>query len=162
MSLCFVFLGANNAFAGDAKVVWGELEKFTDIRSSFETKEMFNQRLMKEFNDVFSGLAKQLPSDFTLEVNIYDIDLAGEVRYLSASGFNNRIVRGIDWPKISFEFVLKNDKGTIVAAGKEDLKDMNFLNQRRIPSGRTSFDFEEKMLQDWFRNQQREHHLASK
>ena len=56
---------------------------------------------------------------------------------------------------MSFSYILKNEKNEIVASAKEDIKDMNFLSPVGIHSSGSSFDYEEKMLNDWFKVQQK-------
>lgn len=145
-------LNYGTAYAGESKLNWGNLDKFADIQEGREHREVFRENLKKEFSEVFNHLAKKLPEGYTLTVQINDIDLAGDIRP-STSIWQVRIMTSIYWPSMNFEYELRNEKNEIVASGKEQLRDMDYLNRPRIPSGRTHFEFEEKMLQDWFRHQ---------
>lgn len=145
---------SGTANAGDAKLNWGKFEDFADVQSSHENKEAFHDRVAKEIAAVFSSLAKKLPEGVHMEVNVTDLDLAGEVRFEMAYGASQiRVMRAIHWPRMNFTYELKNAQGEVVASGKEELRDMDYLSHSRIPSGHTSFEFEEKMIQDWFRKQ---------
>lgn len=142
------------AGAGEVKVNWGKLDDFTEINPGHETKEHFRERLTKEFEDVFAALAKKLPDGYQLTVNISDIDLAGDIRPgASFSVSQIRIMREIYWPRMNFSYELKNPQQEVIAQAKEELRDMDYLHKVRIPSGRTSFEYEEKMLNDWFKKQ---------
>ncbi|WMW79414.1 DUF3016 domain-containing protein [Undibacterium cyanobacteriorum] len=145
-------MSINFAYAGDSKVNWGNLDKFTDVQEGRDQREYFRENLKKEFSEIFNGLAKKLPEGYTLTVNVNDLDLAGDIRP-SISYWQIRIMTTIYWPRMSFDYELKNDKNEVVASGKEELRDMDYLNRIRIPSGRTQFEYEEKMIQDWFRHQ---------
>lgn len=145
------------AFAGEAKVNWQQPEKFTDIRPGNETRDGFQTRVFSNFSQMFSELAKKLPDGFQLEVTVTDLDLAGDVNGVSAMRARDiRIIKELYWPRMSFSYTLKDANNSIVASGKEDLKDMNFMSRIGIASGNSSFNYEETMLRDWFKKQQHE------
>lgn len=144
------------AFAGDAKVTWQEPEKFTDIRPGNETGAGFQERVLKDFDQFFVDMAKKLPEGYRLDVTVTDLDLAGDVNGLySRMGRDIRIVKEIYWPRMSFSYTLKNSKDELIASGSEQLKDMNFMSGSAMLSRSTSFGYEEKMLNDWFNQQQK-------
>jgi hypothetical protein len=145
-----VFSGA--AHAGEAKLKWGNLDDFTDVSPGYELKDAFRERLMQEFGLVFSNFASKLPDGYQLDVTVNDLDLAGDVRP-SASIHQIRFMTQIYWPRMKFQYELRNEKNEIVSSGVEELRDMDYLGRARVPSGRTSFEFEEKMIHDWFRKQ---------
>lgn len=147
---------ASGASAGEAKVTWQEPEKFTDIRPGNETRASFQERVVKDFDQFFVDMAKKLPDGVQLDVTVTDLDLAGDVNGLySTVGRDIRIIKEIYWPRMSFSYTLKNSKNELIASGKEELKDMNFMSRTGMASGRTNFDYEEKMLTDWFNRQQK-------
>jgi hypothetical protein len=51
---------------------------------------------------------------------------------------------------------LKNSKGELAVSGKEDLKDMSFMSHSGILPDNTRFAYEKKMLNEWFRRQQKQ------
>lgn len=145
------------AFAGEAKVTWQEPEKFTDIRPGNETRDGFQARVFKDFGQIFSDLAKKLPDGYQLEIIVSDLDLAGDVNGLYATRARDiRIIKELYWPRMSFSYTLKDANNALLASGKEELKDMNFMSRVGISTGNSSFNYEETMLRDWFNKQQRE------
>jgi hypothetical protein len=142
------------AFAGEAKVNWQDPDKYMDVRPVNETKANFRNRVFKELDSAFADLAKKLPDGYSLNVNVTDLDLAGEV-WPTRNGRDMRIVRDIDWPAISFSYVLKNAEGQDVKSGREDLKDMNFQTRPNVRSSSEDFYYEKALLGDWFSKQQR-------
>lgn len=154
LSTC-LFLSAfpSLAQAGDAKLTWGNLDSFSDISPGYELKDAFRERLMKEFGLVFSNYAKKLPDGYQLDVTVTDVDLAGDVRPSMSSVNHIRFMTSIYWPRMKFHYELRNDKNEVVSVGDEELRDMDYLGRVRIPSGHTSFEYEEKMILDWFRKQ---------
>jgi hypothetical protein len=141
------------AHAGDAKLKWENLDNFSDISPGYELKDAFRQRLMKEFGLVFSNFAKKLPDGYQLDVTVSDVDLAGDVRPSMSSANHIRFMTTIYWPRMKFNYELRNDKNALISAGNEELRDMDYLARARIPSGATSFEYEEKMILDWFKKQ---------
>ena len=145
------------SLAGEAKVTWQEPEKFTDIRPGNELPGSFQERVIKEFDRMFADLAKELPDAYQWNVTVTDIDLAGEVRpQFRRTGNEVRVVKHLYWPRIAFDFDLKDPQRQTVASGKEDLNDMNFLMHVGLPTGHTGFPYEERMLRDWFHLQQQQ------
>lgn len=141
-------------FAADVKVNWGKLDEFTDIQESFAHREQFRLDMQKEFALVFQHHAKKLPEGYQLEITVTDLDLAGDVRPGVYNGVHHvRVMKELYWPRMNIEFELKNAQGEVVAKGNENLRDMDYLRRVRIPSGNTEFEFEEKMIQDWFKKQ---------
>lgn len=147
-------LYSSASFAGEAKVSWGKLDDFTDVVAGSESKERFRERLTQEFEDVFSAMAKKLPDGYVLNIDVSDLDLAGDAKFGTwAAIYPIRVMKEIYWPRMNFTYTLKNANDEVLVSGKEELRDMNYLHRFRIPSGATSFEFEEKMLQDWFKKQ---------
>jgi hypothetical protein len=148
---------AGQVAAGEVKVSWQEPEKFTDIRPSNEIRSDFQSRLFKEFDQIFAELAKKLPDGYQWDVTVTDVDLAGDVRpFFHSSNTEIRVIKELYWPRMSFNFELKDAQGNTVASGKEDVKDMAFLMRTTISSGNNSFQYEEQMLKSWFNTQQKE------
>lgn len=145
-------LQISTAYAGEAKLTWGNFDKFTDIQEGRDSRDRFRENLVKEFADVFNAQAKKLPDGYVLSVNVSDLDLAGDIRP-SMSTWQIRIMTAIYWPRMNITYELRNEKSEVVASGKEELRDMDYLNHARFPSGVTHFEFEERMIQDWFRRQ---------
>jgi hypothetical protein len=151
------------AFSGEAKVNWQQPEKFTDIRSGNETREGFQARVFKDFGQMFADLAKKLPDGYQLDITVTDLDLAGDVNGMHAMRARDiRIIKELYWPRMSFSYTLKDASNALVASGKEELKDMNFMSRVGIQTGNSSFNYEETMLRDWFNKQQKENIFPKK
>jgi Protein of unknown function (DUF3016) len=156
--LTISFIGCA-AHAGETKVTWQDPDNYTDIREGNELRESFREQLFKDFELIFADLAKQLPHGYLFEVTVTDVDLAGEVNRMNEmrgrSLENIRIVKNIYRPRIAFNYTLTNAAQGLVASGKEDIRDNAFLSSDGSP-GKTRFGYEEKMLKNWFKKQQRE------
>lgn len=148
---------ATQAQAGEVKVTWQEPEKFTDIRPGNESKSGFQARMIKELDQIFADMAKKLPDAYQWDVTVTDVDLAGDVRPFFRNTVDDiRVIKDLYWPRMTFSFNLKDEKGKSIASGTENIKDMNFLMRSGLATGNSSFRYEEQMLRDWFAKQQRE------
>lgn len=146
-----------SANAAEVTVHWQEPEIFTDIRSGNEAAQAFQFRMIREFDVVFADLAKKMPDQYQWDVLVTDVDLAGEVSPAhSRMGREVRIVKDLEWPRMSLSYTLKNTINGEFISGKEEIKDMNFMAHSYFHSGDSSFYYEEKMLGDWFARQQRD------
>ena len=146
-----------HAQAGEVQLTWQEPEKFADIRSTGETRDAFQARVTEDLSKVFVDLAKKLPDGVTWIVTVTDIDLAGEVRPMMRHGTGDiRVVKDIYWPRLSIRYSMLDARGQVISEGKEDIKDMSFMLGNPMAARNTAFQYEEKMLRDWFNRQQRD------
>lgn len=153
-SLLALAFGTGAALAGEAKVTWQDPDNYTDVQPTNETKAGFQARVFRSLDEAFDSLAQKLPDGYNLQVTVTDLDLAGQVKPMrSPGGQDIRVVKDIDWPRISFSYILSDQKGQQVAAGQENLKDMNFRSGINIDTS-DSFYYEKKLLRNWFNKQQ--------
>ncbi len=157
IAVCMACLTTAAAYAGEVKVAWQEPEHFTDIRPSHESRGGFQERVIKEFDQMFANLASRLPDGYRWNVTVTDLDLAGDIRpWFGRTLEEIRLVKDPYWPRMAFTYELLDSQGKTVASGKEDIADMNFLMHASTTTGRSSFPYEEHMLEDWFYAQQKE------
>ncbi|ATE62412.1 hypothetical protein CCZ27_01585 [Thauera sinica] len=90
----------------------------------------------------------------TLSLRVLDVDLAGRNEWWKA-GYDLRVMREIDWPRIKLHYVLRDAGGAIASEGDASVDDMNYLSRsayvradaiRQLP-------YERAMLRDWFERQ---------
>lgn len=152
-ALCLVMAAGQ---AADVKVEWQDVSKFSDVRPSNETSAEFHQRLVKEFDEIFASLAKRLPDNYQLIINVKDIDLAGDLRpFYRASLHDIRVMREIYWPRMSFDYELKDAQGQSLVKDSVALSDMAYLNRINF-AHHSEFKYEEQMLRDWLLKLQRD------
>ena len=97
------------------------------------------------------GLGQRLlAADDALEVEIVDLDLAGELRP-SRRGSDLRVLRGgADWPRITLRYRFSK-AGQAQEPRAEALSDMNYLMQVGRLAASDPLYYEKRMLDDWFR-----------
>ena len=141
-SACF------SAQAGNAAVRFTEPDKFMDAGHGAALAD--TQRVLSEH---FKRLATStLPASQSLEIEVLDIDLAGEVRPWRRVWPDVRVMRGAaDWPRMTLRFTLR-DGERVLAQGEDHLSDMNYLQGGHLGQLRQSepLPYERRMVTTWF------------
>lgn len=149
MAVCLITPALANA--GESTVKWHDFNDYRDVRPSNEPKGAYHKQIKQQFDNHFVKLAEQLPKDYKLNIEITDLDLAGDVRF---GGINEiRVVKPIYFPRITFNYSLTDKNGKLVSKKSDvELKDMSFMD--RIKMGRDeAFYYEKRLLTEWFGEQ---------
>ncbi|QBY03899.1 DUF3016 domain-containing protein [Thalassotalea sp. HSM 43] len=150
--ICATMLVSTYAMAGQAKVNWVDPDSYTDIEPGDEPRSRFEARVFKELEEHIAELAAKLPEGQTLTMDITNVDLAGDVRYMV--GPNNATIRVIEdlyFPKMRFKYQLTDASGAKLSSGEEHIKDMGFFNSPGSGMHHENFKYEKVMLTDWFK-----------
>lgn len=94
--------------------------------------------------------ARYLAPDELLDIEVLDVDLAGELEYGRIAGREIRVARGnADFPRITLRYALQS--GARATRGEESIADTSYLwfPSRAYSSG--SLAHEKRMLDAWFR-----------
>jgi len=137
------------ASAGDINVVWGDFDKYRDVRSGHEPKSSFHKRVKKSFDKFFEEYSEELADGQSLEVTITDLDLAGEV--LLGGTTQTRIMKDLDFPRMEFSYILTGADGEVLKQGDAKIKDMNYLyHEKTWKRYKEGFYYEKRMFREWF------------
>ena len=138
--------------AATVSVTFVQPEQFTDAGSSrggATQREL--AKLQHELQRHLQRLAdRKLAVSDTLQVEVLDIDLAGDFQFNRLTRFSDvRVVRDIASPRITLRYTVKlGDR--VVTGAEEQLSDMNFLwGHNRYSSG-DRLRYEKPMLDAWF------------
>jgi hypothetical protein len=130
--------------AGTVQVRFIEPERFTDL--SFSTLD--RERELQEIADHLRQLGQRLPEGQTLNIEVLDVDLAGET-WPRAAG-EVRILRGrTDWPTIRLRWTLQQGDRTL-ASGEDRVTDMSYLTGLPPNVRLGALPYEKRMLERWF------------
>jgi hypothetical protein len=151
VTLCLAMAMA--AWAADVEIEWVKPEKYRDIRSGEEGQKSFQNRVISALTSYFKeAAAEKMPADQTLHLTITDVDLAGDVEYFfSDFPMGIRVMRDVYFPNIEFNYELRDAGGKVLKSGKENIKDMGYLFSRLPYINNPPFDYEKRMIDDWFR-----------
>jgi hypothetical protein len=139
-------LAAGNASAG-AKVTYVQPELFSDVPFSTSDRE----RVLKDISRHFDKLAANLPAGQQLNVEVTDVDLAGQVYPTRFPGQDIRIMNGgADWPRMAFRYTITQGD-QVVKSGDAALSDMSYLQMMTRYGGDDALKYEKHMMDQWFK-----------
>jgi hypothetical protein len=134
--------------AGEAIVKWHDFNDYRDVRATNQAKGSYHKQIASSIEKHAIKLAEQLPKGYKLNLEITDVDLAGDVSYRGANEI--RVVKPIHFPQLTLNYSLMNETGKEIGKGNDiKLKDMSFMD--KIKMGRDeSFYYEKRLLTEWF------------
>ena len=143
---------AGAASAATVSVTFVHPDRFTDAgHSRGRPTERDLAELQQEMQQHLQRLAdRKLAASDTLDVEVLDVDLAGDFEANRLTRFADaRVVRDIASPRITLRYTGKLG-GRIVTGPEEQLSDLNFLwGHNRYSSG-DRLRYEKPMLDAWF------------
>ncbi len=131
---------------GRAEVSFQQPENFTD--AGFGSVE--RSRTEAALTAILARLASRLPDGQVLQVQVVDVDLAGERRPIRHEQIRVMGV-GADAPRIELQFSLRQGD-QVILAGSERLIDLDYLSGARYRLDEGPLPFEQRLLQRWFRD----------
>lgn len=133
------------AVAGTVEVKFTKPESFTDVRDNL----MRRDQVLATFADHLKQLgATGLPAGQTLQIEVLDIDLAGEIWPRSARDV--RVLRGrADWPRMQLRYTLR-EGDRVLRSGEEQLADMNYMMSSLHTGAGGPYAYDMRMLDTWF------------
>lgn len=138
-------LAAPAAMAGTAVVKFTNPDDYTDIPYSER------QTILDQISAHFSKQVKSLPAGVTLNVEVLDIDLAGEVRPNFRNPNDIRVLKGRgDGPVMKVRYSL-TENGKELLKGEETLTDVRYLQRSNRHYGDEELRYEKQMIDDWLR-----------
>ncbi|HEY4370381.1 MAG TPA: DUF3016 domain-containing protein [Burkholderiales bacterium] len=104
-------------------------EKFTDVGSAFNGGTVVDMDYVQALNrHLQKRAAKALGPGQLLQVEISDIDMAGEFEGWHHYASNVRFVRDVYPPRIDLHFILMGADGAVVKDGERKLRDIGFAD----------------------------------
>ena len=93
---------------------------------------------------------RYLVPDQTLEVEVLDVDLAGELEWWHGP-YDIRFLRSVTWPRIKLRYTLKQGDATI-RSSEESISDPSYqMNVIAATRSGEVMPYEKEMLARWFR-----------
>ena len=135
-------------------VSWGDPAQFTELRYSQNRHEAARGDWVEELASyVAKRVANVLPSGETVEVEIVDIERAGEYEW--AYGWNDdvRVLRDVYPPRMLVRFQRTDADGRVIAEGERRLSDLAYLTGSQPLSTSDPLRFEKRMIDQWVRKE---------
>jgi Protein of unknown function (DUF3016) len=133
--------------AGQVDVSFKNINEFSDAGPGVMDRE----RNTKSLGDFMQSWGAQLPDGQKLQLEVLDVDLAGELRHnWRGLGQDVRVLRGrADAPHIKLRYSLQGG-GQTLKSGEADVADLNYFFGAAPSSQLGDLPFEKRMLQQWF------------
>lgn len=139
---------------GPVAVRWGDPAGFSELRHSGSrwsaARGDWVRQLAEHVRDAAEG---RLPPGERLEVEITDIERAGDFEPWRTRGDDIRIMRDVYPPRISLRFRRLDAGGAVVAEGERDLSDPAFLMNSSIGGQSDPLRFEKRLIDHWLRDE---------
>jgi hypothetical protein len=143
-------LTASNTSAGEAHIQFVNPQNYTD--ASIDGMYRPDPRVLEVIEQHLQGLATRclLPGQ-TLNIQVFDIDLAGQYEWWQrAGGHNVRVMRDTTWPRIDLAYTLHASDGNTTEV-REQVKDMVYLKGSSfVRTNSAPLPYERAMLDHWF------------
>lgn len=92
-----------------------------------------------------------LAAEQRLDIQIVDIDLAGQHEWWRTGGRDLRIMSDVTWPRADIRYRWTDAQGEVLADGSERVADMNYLARSNfVRADRSALAYDKAMLGDWF------------
>ena len=129
-----------------------EPDKFSDLRSTFGQLEAEERYLTELRQYVESTAARRLPPGQRLQLNITDVDMAGEFEPHRGSSFSDtRLVKETYPPRIRLNFQFTDANGDTIAQGERTLTDLTFSQTLRKSLADDPLRHEKALFDAFFR-----------
>ncbi len=137
------------AMAGTAEVQFIHPDLYNDAGQNRVGEA---EQVRHELAQYFEKLAAEiLPADQSVQIEVLNIDLAGEPPRRGDRLDDPRVLRGrADWPQIELRYTLRaGDK--VLASGHDVVSDLAYLDSSTMyPAKDESLPYEKRMLKRWF------------
>ncbi|WP_394389528.1 DUF3016 domain-containing protein [Shewanella woodyi] len=136
---------------GVVKIEWKDPKSFRDVKAASDIQSRYEMRTFETLTkNLNKEASKILKPNQKLEMQVTDLDLAGDVRpTFGATTSDIRVIKDIYPPRITFTYTVTQD-GKTVMAGDEKLTDLGFMHSiGRVNEKPTRY--ESKLLTDWMK-----------
>ena len=147
--------GITIAEPAKVNINWSNPDDYRDIqKSAGESEQTFRERIASNIQAHMDKLAAGLPEDSTLNMNVTNLTLAGNVRTSGAGGAHQdvRVVEDGYRARMSFSYELLDAGGQALNQGEENLKSPMSTGSISRTAKNEPFETEKKMLTRWFKN----------
>jgi len=133
-------------------VHWEDPATFTEIRRSPNRRQATQGDWVARMGTYVSErIARALPAGERADVEILDIERAGELEWWGAGGMNDdvRVMRPIYPPRMRVQFRRYGSDGQVVAEGERTITDLTYLDGPQPVSSSDPLRYEKRMVDRW-------------
>jgi hypothetical protein len=141
--------------AGPVNVHWTDPMQFTELRYSFNRNEAARGDWVVQLAEyIRDRAARQLPPGEHLDVEILDIERAGEYEYMFGPGVADiRVMRDVYPPRMRLHVRRTGADGTVLEDGERRISDIAYLTGPQPLSNSDPLRYEKRMIDRWVRRE---------
>lgn len=123
-------------------------ERYTDVGQYGAESERNLRALERHFKEQGE---RCLQHGESLELKVFDVDLAGGDEWWHRGTYDLRVMRDITWPRLDLAYVWRDASGNMLGERREQVNDMSYLWRSAFVRNDTDYlPYEKAMLRDWF------------
>lgn len=131
-------------------VRWGDPAGFTELRYSPNRRQAELGDWVAELGSYVSArIARVLPAGERVEVEILDIERAGELEWWGGLHDDVRVMRHLYPPRMRVQFRRFGSDGQVIAEGERTLSDLAYLDGPQPVSSSDPLRYEKRMVDRW-------------
>ncbi|KGQ18114.1 Membrane protein [Lysobacter dokdonensis DS-58] len=135
-------------------VSWGDPAQFAELRYSQNRRLAAQGDWVVELADYMQErLAKAVPAGERVDVEILDIQRAGEYEWLRSQTDDVRVLRDVYPPRMTLQFSRKDADGNVISEGERKISDLAYLQSPPPFSSSDSLRYEKRMIDSWIRRE---------
>lgn len=142
--------------AGPVSVHWSDPRDFSELRHSLNRNEAARGDWVGQLaRYIRTRSAAQLPPGQRLDVEILDIERAGEYEFAYGTSTDVRVLRDVYPPRMRLYVRRVDADGRVIAEGERRLADLAYLASARPLSDSDPLRYEKRLIDRWLRSELR-------
>ena len=140
--------------SGPVSVHWSDPAQFTELRHSFNRNEAARgDWVLKLARYIRARAERQLAPGERLDVEILDIERAGEYEYAFGPAADVRVMRNSYPPAMRLHMRRIGADGSVIEDGERRIRDIAYLNVSQPMSNSDPLRYEKRMIDRWVRRE---------
>lgn len=140
--------------SGPVSVHWGDPAQFTELRHSFNRNEAARgDWVVRLARHIRASAERQLPPGERLDVEILDLERAGEFEYAFGPAADVRVMRNRYPPSMRLHVRRTGADGTVIEDGERRIRDIAYLSVSQPMSDSDPLRYEKRMIDRWVRRE---------
>jgi len=140
--------------AGPVAVHWADPARFSELRYSLNRYEAARGDWVEQLAEYIRARGEQqLPPGQRLDVEILDVERAGEYEYPYGGAADIRVLRDVYPPRMRLHVVRTDADGRLLDEGERHLSDLAYLVGPQPLSSTDPLRYEKRMIDRWLRRE---------
>jgi hypothetical protein len=135
-------------------VTWGDPAQFAELRYSQNRRLAAQGDWVVELADYMQErLAKVVPAGERVDVEILDIQRAGQYEWFLSQTDDVRVLRDVYPPRMTLQFSRKDASGAVIAEGERKIADLAYLQSPGPFPTTDPLRYDKRLIDRWIRRE---------